>query len=142
MTPSPEIKYVLTKDLPIAELREIYLDVGWIDSECPDAILEKMIRNSFAISAAFEGDRFIGSMRALSDGVSDAYLLDLVVHRDFRRRGIGRTILVNLAAAMRDLGVGWIVCVGAPGTESFYHNSPGVKMENYTPYRFFEKPSS
>lgn len=142
MTDPSEIRYAITKDLPIADLRENYLDVGWINAECPDAFLEKMVRHSFAVSAAFDGDRLIGSMRALSDGVSDAYLLDLVVHHDYRCRGIGRAVLANLAAAMCDLGIGWIVCVGVPGTESFYQNSPGVKMQNFTPYRFFENPQS
>lgn len=40
-----------------------------------------------------EDGRLIGCMSILSDGISDAFLLDLLVHPAFRRQQIGRRLV-------------------------------------------------
>ena len=95
-----------------------------------------MLRGTFAVSAAFHNGRLIGFMRALSDGVSDAYMLDLIVRKDYRKQGIGRKILDRLTGYLKQRGIDWILCIGAPGTEAFYSRTRAEKMMNYTPFRF------
>lgn len=119
-----------------ARVCALYREAGWIKPGADDSFVEEMIRNSFAIACAFDGARLIGMMRALSDGVSDAYLLDLVVDPVYRRRGIGKKLLDFLTQHMASLGVDWILCVGAPGTESFYRRTGAEPMAGFTPYRF------
>lgn len=77
-------------------------------------------------------------MRGISDGVSDAYLLDLIVHPDYRKNGIGKQIVNTLADHLKQKGIEWIVCIGVPGSESFYAKTNAKVMEGFTPYRFHD----
>ena len=133
--PQPdEIVYQVPAVISPAEAAALYVEAGWMEQ--PDeAEVSAMLKGTFAVSAAFHEGRLIGFMRAFSDGVSDAYLLDLVVHEEYRRLGIGRNILDRLAAYLKQLGIDWILCIGAPGTETFYSKTQAGKMPDYTPYR-------
>ena len=98
------ITYRLYRDPPEEELISLYRAAGWIDRKDTPDRMHRLIQGSFIFCCAFdEAGRLIGSMRALSDGVSDAYLLDLVVDPAYRRQGIGREILHRLSAHLRSL---------------------------------------
>lgn len=130
-----DITFRITSSLPFGEAAALYCEAGWMEHPDTDAV-SVMLRNSYAVSAAFHGERLIGFMRAFSDGVSDAYMLDLVVSGEYRKLGVGRTILDNLTAHLKEKGIDWILCIGAPGTEVFYGKTGAVPMDGFTPYRF------
>lgn len=58
---------------------------------------ERSARNSavnlFAWARMPDGDRFVGNLRVLSDGVCNAYMVDVWTHSAYRRRGIARTMI-------------------------------------------------
>ena len=133
-------RYSITKDLPRSDVLALYRAAGWFGMSDPAPELDAMIANSFAVSAAFDpAGRLVGMARALSDGVSDAYILDVVVDPAHRSRGIGREIVKRLADHLASCGVDWIVCVGVPGTESFYRAAGAATMDGHTPFRFGAK---
>ena len=135
--PAPAVRFSVTKDLPRADVLTLYRSAGWFAQDDPAPQLDAMIANSFAVSAAFEpGGRLIGMARALSDGVSDAYILDVVVHPDRRGRGVGRGLVSRLADHLASFGIDWIVCIGVPGTEPLYRSAGGKPMDGHTPFRF------
>ena len=137
---SQEISYRLFRDPPEAELVALYRSAGWIGPKDTQDRMRRLIQGSFLFCCAFdETGHLIGSMRALSDGVSDAYLLDLVVDPAYRRQGIGREILHRLSGHLRSLGVDWIVLAGAPGTEKFYRATGFRIMDEYLPYHLPEE---
>ena len=120
-------RYSITKDLPRADVLALYRAAGWFGPSDPAPELDAMIANSFAVSAAFDpAGRLVGMARALSDGVSDAYILDVVVDPAHRSQGVG-------------FGVDWIVCVGVPGTEAFYRAAGAAPMDGHTAFRFGTK---
>ena len=130
-----EIEYRVPAEIPPGEAAELYVEAGWMAE--PDAEeVRRMLQGTFAVSAAFHQGRLIGFMRAFSDGVSDAYMLDLVVRTEYRKLGIGRNILDRLAGYLRGLGIDWILCIGAPGTAGFYARTGAKNMPDYIPYRF------
>jgi spermidine synthase len=130
-------RYSITKDLPRADALALYRAAGWFGMSDPAPELDAMIANSFAVSAAFDfAGRLIGMARALSDGVSDAYILDVVVDPAHRSRGVGREIVKRLADHLASCGVDWIVCIGVPGTEEFYRAAGAAPMDGHTPFRF------
>ena len=51
-------------------------------------LYKKSFENSFAVCLACDGDKIIGNVRVLSDGVCNAYIVDVWTHNDYRRRGI------------------------------------------------------
>ncbi len=118
-----------------ADAAALYRDAGWIGEEDSTDFIPEVLKNSFCVVGAFHRGRMIGMMRALSDGVSDAYLLDMVVLTEFRGHGIAARILDCITTHLKGLGIDWIVCISVPGVEKLYLRR-GETMENHTPIRF------
>lgn len=133
------IKFSLDKNIPAKEAIKLYKSTHWLDGEETEETIGKMFRNSYAVASAFDEKtgELIGFFRALSDGVGDAYMVDLLVHVSYRKKGIGKALVQLLTSYLKKQGITWIVCIGVPGTEKFYRDCGGKIMENYTPYRFF-----
>lgn len=135
-----QIGYFTDRLPDAAQVTALYREAGWITDDGADdtvpPFVQPMLKNSFAIVTAYDGARLVGMMRALSDGVSDAYLLDLVVTASYRKLGIGRKILEKLCAHLDSAGIDWIVWIGADGTEEFYKKTGATVMKNHIPYRF------
>jgi predicted GNAT family acetyltransferase len=72
----------------------------------PDA-LRRSFENSQHIVFAHRGDELVGMARLLSDGVCNAYLLDVWTQSTHRRQGIGAAMVRALIAAVPGQHVGW-----------------------------------
>ena len=66
------------------------------------------------------GGRIIGMGRAISDGVSDAYIQDVAVLKGERHSGAGSAIIKALHARLKRDGVGWLGLIAQDGSEPFY----------------------
>jgi GNAT superfamily N-acetyltransferase len=62
--------------------------------------------NSSAVIFALAGDRIVGNGRLLSDGVCNAYLVDIWTASSHRRRGIGGELVRRLIATVPGQHVG------------------------------------
>lgn len=62
--------------------------------------------NSHAVVFGRCDGRFVANGRILSDGVCNAYLVDIWTHSAFRRRGIGREVVTGLLATVPGQHVG------------------------------------
>jgi ribosomal protein S18 acetylase RimI-like enzyme len=63
--------------------------------------LARSFANSHSAVLAYAGPRIIGTARVLSDGVCNAYVVDVWTLTEYRRRGIAREILRRLLAPLR-----------------------------------------
>jgi predicted GNAT family acetyltransferase len=61
------------------------------------AALRRSFEQSQHVAFALDGDRVVGMARLLSDGVCNAYLLDVWTFSPYRRRGIASTLVRMLA---------------------------------------------
>ena len=106
---------------PEDQIVELYKAGGWWqDSYSPEGIGD-LIKGSFAFAVAVDAKgRAVGMGRAISDGVSDAWLQDIVVLEKSRGRGMGRAIIKKLLAHCKSHGLVWIGLVAEPGTRKFY----------------------
>lgn len=80
------------------------------------AELERSFRASREVVFAHADARVIGKARALSDGVCNAYVVDLWTHSAHRRRGIGRAMLEALCTRLP----GQHVCLFTDDAPGFY----------------------
>ncbi len=71
----------------------------------PDA-LRRSFEHSQHMAFARDGDRLVGMARLLSDGVCNAYLLDVWTASDHRRQGIGSSMVRHLAARVPGQHIG------------------------------------
>jgi GNAT superfamily N-acetyltransferase len=66
---------------------------------------------------AFHGDKLIGALRLLSDNYEWSVVTDIVVDPAYRRRGIGRELMLRAAASASGR---FAVARVPPGTEGFF----------------------
>jgi len=132
-----EVRLVDTWDLDA--IADLYRAGGWWKEEWNPTGLPSLIRGSFAFAVAVESStgRTVGMGRVISDGVSDGYVQDLVVHPNYRDRDIGTMILSALLKECTSAGVTWIALIAEPETEAFYAMSGFQRMEGHTPMRWY-----
>jgi ribosomal protein S18 acetylase RimI-like enzyme len=130
-----EIKIITTVER--SSVKKLYQNAGWWEKndeakgDC--AWIDTLVRQSFCFAGAFYGAELIGMGRAVSDGVSDAYIQDVVVFKKFRRAGIGNRIIEKIIEFLQARGIGWIGLIAEPGTQQFYQRLGFSPMEGYTP---------
>ncbi len=133
--PMGEVRYDIVKEAPVDAIVALYEDGGWWE-ESPEArsIIPGMIRGSFCfmIARSPEG-RIVGMARVISDGLSDAYIQDVVVLKECRGQGVGRELIRRLTAFCVDRKIGWIGLVAEPGTQEFYEGLGYGPLAGYQP---------
>jgi spermidine synthase len=77
----------------------------------------------------------VGMARVLSDGASDAYIQDVTVLGTYRRRGIGRRLVAELIAYLKEKKIGWIGLIAEPGSEPLYRRMGFEPLAGHTPMR-------
>ena len=82
---------------------------GWPNHPDPEAHL-KILSGSFAVWLAFDNDRCVGFINALSDGVFYAYIPLLEVLPDYKGKGIGRELVRRMLSDLKDMYAVDIVC--------------------------------
>lgn len=119
---SINVEVRLVKDWPVSEIVDLYKAGGWWQENYELARVPGLIQGSFAFAVAVNkmSGKAIGMGRAISDGVSDAYIQDVVVLKKYRSKGIGIKIVKYLLEYLLDKKIHWIGLVAEPGTKSFY----------------------
>ncbi len=67
-------------------MQQVYQSVGW--NKHTIDVIDQVFAISTHVAIAFKEDRLIGFGRALSDGVFNGAIYDLVVHKDEQGNGI------------------------------------------------------
>ncbi|MBQ4106403.1 MAG: GNAT family N-acetyltransferase [Lentisphaeria bacterium] len=132
----PGIRFDWITGADTATVLRLYSAVGWCEPDDRGEWVDAMFAGSCAAIGAFDGDRAVGFARALSDGVSDAFIQDVVVDPAYRKRGIARELVTRLVAELERRGVDWIGLVGVPGTRRLYESCGFEVLEGYTPMRY------
>lgn len=127
----------LVKDWPAPEIIELYEAGGWWDGPITSSV-KNIISGSFAFAVAIDSGtcKAVGMGRILSDGISDAYIQDVIVLPEYRKRDIGRRIVSALLEECAKKNVSWVALVAESGTEEFYSSLGFHVMEGRTPMRY------
>ena len=86
------VSYYLNKPIDVNQLSELRKSVGWNRMEA--SLRNPKLQHFLSISAC-EDDNLIGYVEVISNGVTDAYIQDLMVHPSMQHRGMG-TQLMNM----------------------------------------------
>jgi ribosomal protein S18 acetylase RimI-like enzyme len=131
------LRYQIVDAWPTDAVVALYESAGWWrEGEAGRAAVGPMVAGSFAFLVVTEAERTVGMGRAIADGVSDAYIQDVVVLPTHRGRGIGAEIVTRLTRHCRERGLVWIGLVAEPGTTAFYERLGFREMKGYVPMRF------
>lgn len=111
-----------------SRMKEIYHSVGWKKHD--EEKIQKVFQSSNVVAIAYDENKIIGFGRALSDGVFNAAIYDVVVDEHYQNKGIGRQIIENLLAQLKN--VSCVHLVSTSGNEEFYRKTGFRKMKTGT----------
>lgn len=84
---------------------------------------------SYCHIAAFDNNRVIGYVDCVSNGLTDAYIQDLMVHPEHHHRGIGTELMNQMIAYLKDKNIYMIsVVYGEEELRPFYEQFGFITM--------------
>ena len=120
----------------VEQVANLYKQEKFIDeNEFNFQTIRRALKNSFCVFGAFDCNELVGVFRAISDGVADAYLLDLIVENSARKQGIATALSQAIISHLQRRNIEWIVCISTPEGK-FVHRKFGKEMRGHIPFRF------
>jgi len=107
-------------DFRMAEVMALYQDAGWTNYVERTYMLEKAYKNSLLVMGAYIDDRLVGIIRAVGDGASIVLIQDIIVLREFQRRGIGTMLMKSVMQRFKDVYQMQLLTDNTDKTVSFY----------------------
>jgi GNAT superfamily N-acetyltransferase len=95
------IQYRETRELPLAEVLNLYRANEWSSAEKPE-LLHKALLGSHSLITAWDGDKLVGLGNAISDGHLVVYYPHMLVLPEYQGRGIGTRLMEVLLARYAD----------------------------------------
>lgn len=124
------IIYKDTHDFTADKLQELFLSVEWSSGQYPDKLAVAM-KNYKSVFSAWDGDRLIGMICAMDDGVMTAYVHYLLVNPEYQNMKIGRTLVEMVKEKYADYMR--IALIAYDDEIHFYENCGFKKSDDSTP---------
>ena len=119
-----------THEFSKKELERLFLSVEWSSGHFPEKLVVAM-QNFKTVFSAWDGDKLIGMVCAMDDGVMNAYVHYLLVDPAYHGHHVGRTLVDMVKNKYRDY---LRVAVIAYDDElTFYQNCGFVKSRDASP---------
>lgn len=108
---------------------------GWAQRLADQAYLEQLMLASYSNLVALQDGKVIAYVRAISDGLSNAYVSMLVVCPSHRRQGIGTALMSVLIETAPQAT--WVLRAGRDGASDFFAKAgfvpSSIAMERLRP---------
>ena len=98
----------------LSDLRE---SVGWNRMENE---YESPLMTSFYHIAVYENRKLVGYIDCVSNGVTDAYIQDLMVHPDYQGKGIGTDLMNQMIRYLKEKRIYMVSVVFEERLKPFY----------------------
>ena len=125
-----EIEYRNTKEFTEQELQRLFLSVKWESGNYPDKLVRAMLNSTHVISA-WDGNKLVGLIRALSDGETVAFLHYLLVYPAYQGHHIGDEMIKRVLRYFENLLYVKIM-PSDPKTLPFYARYGFRQYDNYS----------
>jgi ribosomal protein S18 acetylase RimI-like enzyme len=76
----------------------LYKDVNWTKYTDNMTELVQALENSLFLETVWHKDKLIGLVRVIGDGRSIIYIQDILVLREYQRKGIGRKLISDVCS--------------------------------------------
>ena len=98
----------------MADLRE---SVGWnrMEKEYGNPLMTSLFH-----IAVYDGDQLVGFVDSVSNGVTDAYIQDLIVRPDYQGKGIGTDLMKKMIASLKEKHIYIISVIFEERLKPFY----------------------
>ena len=109
--------YICNETVSVKDLADLRESVGWsrMENEYNNPLL-----TSYYHIAVYEEETLIGYIDCVSNGVTDAYIQDLMIHPDYQRRGIGTDLMKKMIDYLKKKHIYMISVVFEEKLKPFY----------------------
>lgn len=113
--------FSVQRDCPITaeEIGGLRASVGW-DRDAGN--WDRVLENAYMHLTIHDDGRLIGYANVISDGASNAFISDLMIHPDYQRRGLGRNIVRHAVGELKAAGIRGVHTTFVPELEPFYRS--------------------
>ena len=113
------IEYKSIHEFTREQLKQLFLSVDWSSGYFPDKLAAAM-KNYETVFSAWDGDKLVGLICAMDDGIMNAYVHYLLVDPVYQGQGIGRKLVDMVKEQYKDYMR--IVVVAYDDELRFYEN--------------------
>jgi len=96
-----DIDYKDIKVFKSEELGGLFLSVNWSSGKYPEN-LKIAMENSHTVFSAWDGDKLVGLINSLSDGIMTAYFHYLLIRPEYQGQGIGENLVNSMLEKYKD----------------------------------------
>lgn len=107
------------RNVPTADIKLLWDQVGFARGRDPETI-QLAVQESDLFVHAWDGHLLIGTARVLTDGAYYATVWDVIVHPQYRGKGIGRLLVHRAVEPFLNRGFQFIALFASEGKEPFY----------------------
>jgi spermidine synthase len=122
-------------DRQIDYIIRLYQEAGWWTGQAREnhELIHRIVAGSHCFVLAWKGNEIIGMGRAISDGISDAYIQDVTVLPQYQGQGVGTGIVREILKQLRADGLQWIGLIAGGHSHPFYRKMGFEEMPAATP---------
>ena len=118
------IDYSDQKEFSKEELERLFLSVDWSSGHFPDKLVVAM-RNYKAVFSAWDGDKLVGLISVMDDGIMNAYVHYLLVDPEYQGLSIGKELVSRVKDYYKDY---MRICVIAYDTAIEFYKRCGFEV--------------
>ena len=121
------IEYKNTHEFSEQDLKDLFLSVEWSSGHFPDKLVVAM-KNFKTVISAWDGDKLVGMICAMDDGIMNAYVHYLLVRPEYQGKSIGRELVERVKEIYKDYLR--VVVVAYNGELAFYEHCGFKKADD------------
>lgn len=111
----------------LERIKEIYTEQGWNSYLNNDEKLAHAFQNSLYVLGAFDGEKLAGFIRCVGDGEHIVLVQDLIVDKQYQRKGIGSALFKEIWNKYKDVRMFQVVTDLADEVDNHFYQSFGMK---------------
>ncbi|MCO4473353.1 MULTISPECIES: GNAT family N-acetyltransferase [Streptococcus] len=125
-----DIDYKSIQNFKCSDLERLFLSVEWSSGHFPEKLVLAM-QNFKTVYSAWDGEKLVGMICVMDDGIMNAYIHYLLVDPDYQGHTIGRKLIQMVKEKYKSFMR--IAVIGYNKEIDFYENCGFVKSENCSP---------
>ena len=114
---TPKFKVIRDDNITGREIEDLRVVIGW---DRMGGKYDQIMKKAYTRYSVRDKKKLIGYLSVLSDGIADAFLVDLMVHPEYQGKEIGKQMVKHAILDLKDEGIKCIQVIFNPELETFY----------------------
>ena len=111
------------KNIDSEKLMYLYQNVGWSAYTENLDLLKNAIGKSLDVITAWEDEKLVGLIRTIGDGLTILYIQDILVLKEYQKKGIGSTLLKEVLGKYKHVRQKVLLTEEAKDVRHFYEKN-------------------